>query len=333
MPLVGSYVQNAENATKRAAEVTKQLLTFAKGGDPVRATVDLAPLVREAADFVRHGTNVKVAFEIEPNLPPANIDSSQISRVVHNLVINAVQAMPEGGTVRIALCVCVVGKSELPHLSAGRYLRLSVADEGGGISSENIQRIFDPYFTTKPKGSGLGLATAHSIVQKHGGHIAVESAPGRGATFRVWLPIARSAPTQSTAPGELSQPIDSARILFMDDEDGVCQVARTIMKNGGHMPTVVHDGSAAVEAFNEARASGEPYDLVILDLTVPGGMGGRETVEKLRRIEPNVRVIASSGYANDPVMANYRSYGFTAVLPKPYDPESFTRLLNRVGRQ
>jgi signal transduction histidine kinase/CheY-like chemotaxis protein len=333
MQQVGELVDNAERASKRASEITQQLLTFAKGGDPVRSAVDLAEVVQEAADFVRHGSNVKVVFEIEPGLPHANVDAGQISRVVHNLVLNAMQAMPEGGLVRLALCARNLQAAELPPLSAGRYLQLTLADNGPGIAPEQLPRIFDPYFSTKVKGSGLGLATAHSIVKKHEGHIEVESALGRGTTFRLWLPVADCPLAGKPVEAGSVQVRAHAKVLFMDDEDAVCRVARAILQHAGHNVTVVHDGAAAVEAFREARDADRPYDLVILDLTVPGGMGGREAVAELRQIDPAVRVIASSGYSQDPVMASHRAFGFTAVLPKPYDPDSFIRVINQVRHQ
>ncbi len=333
MHLVGPLVGEAERATKRASDITQQLLTFAKGGDPVRAAVNLPEVVQEAADFVRHGSNVKVEFDIPPGLPPANVDASQISRVTHNLVLNAVQAMPDGGKVRIALTTRNLQAGEIPSLDAGCYLQLTISDNGPGISPESLQRVFDPYFSTKAKRSGLGLATAHSIVKKHKGHMEVESRLGQGATFRIWLPTANRPCVATTVAGGSVPPIASARILFMDDEKAVCQVARSILQHFGHITTVVHDGSAAVAAFTNARASDLPFDVVILDLTVPGGMGGREAAAELLRIDPTVQIIASSGYSQDPVMSNCREFGFIAALPKPYNPVLFNQVINQVRRQ
>ncbi len=332
MERVGPLVGDAERAAKRAGEITQQLLTFAKGGDPVRTAVDLQEVVREAAEFVRHDSNVKVEFEIEPGLPPAEVDASQISRVAHNLVLNAVQAMPGGGLVRIALDVRKLRPGEIPPLAPGRYLQLKISDTGPGIGPEKLPRIFDPYFSAKVKGSGLGLAIAHSIVKNHKGHIEVDSTLGRGTSFCVWLPAAHGPQAGKTEMTGFTQSGASARVLFMDDEESVCLVAGAILRHCGHTTTVVHDGAAAVEAFQQARNTRNPFDLVILDLTVPGGMGGREALVELRQIDPAVRVIASSGYSQDPVMANHRAYGFTAVLPKPYDPDSVAQVINEVHR-
>lgn len=330
MSSASEQVLAAERAAKRAGDVTQQLLTFAKGGDPVRSIVDLPELVREAAGFARHGSSVRVEFNFPADLPPADVDSSQISRVVHNLVLNSVQAMATGGVVQISLAAFHLAAGEVPPLMAGRYLRLTIADNGPGIPAARLSRIFDPYFSTKAKGSGLGLATAHSIVKKHQGTIAVDSTLGRGTTFHIWLPAAVRPATATRVPTADPGFGVHARILFMDDEEVLRNLVQSFLARSGHEGTLVADGAAAVAAYAEARAQGRGYQVVILDLTVPGGMGGRDAVAELRRIDPEVCAVASSGYSNDPVMANHRAYGFAAVMPKPYDFETFNRVIGRL---
>lgn len=333
MKVVGDQVNGAEKAAKRATDVTQQLLTFAKGGDPVRGVVDMAELVREAAGFARHGSNVLVEFNLADDLPPAEVDASQISRVVHNLVLNAVQALSGGGVVRLVLNACTLQSGEISALAAGRYLLLVVADNGPGIPAERLPRIFDPYFSTKVRGSGLGLATCHSIVKKHLGQIEVKSSPAVGTTFYIWLPAAVPVAPKNKSITYVPFTVASARILFMDDDEVVRNLAKALLARAGHDGTLVADGAEAVAAFRQARAAGNPYDLAIFDLTVPGGMGGKEALAEILKIDPGVQVIASSGYSNDPVMANHQAFGFVAVLPKPYTFDAFTRAINRVRRQ
>jgi two-component system cell cycle sensor histidine kinase/response regulator CckA len=329
MRQVGHNVREAQRAAKRASDVTQQLLTFAKGGDPVREAVLLSEVVQEAATFALHGAKVGSEFLCPRDLPAAHADAGQISRVVHNLVLNAVQAMPEGGLVKLALTAVEVAPGEIATLAPGRYVQLSVADNGPGISPENLQRLFEPYFSTKGRNSGLGLATVHSIVKKHQGHIAVESHPGRGTTFRVWLPVAREAPTARPTPPAPAVASRALRVLLMDDEDIIRRVASALFQRLGHSVTTVPDGAEALRTYAAAQAAREPFDLVILDLTVPGGMGGLEALAQLRAIDPHVRAVASSGYSSDPVLANYQAHGFRAILPKPYDLKALSHLLDQ----
>ena len=331
--IAGNWLAAAERGARRAADLTQQLLTFARGGDPVRRAVALPDVVREAAEFARHGTQVRCDIEIEPNLPPANVDRAQISRVVHNLVLNATQAMPEGGIVRIRLASAEVAPKQAAALLPGRYVKLSIADHGGGIAPEHLARIFEPYFSTKPKNHGLGLATVHSIVKKHQGDITVESQVGQGTTFHVWLPAA--VDVADAAPAVVAVPAPRAtalRVLFMDDEEVIRTVVEGILRHLGHDGLVVADGADAIREYEAARKAGRPFDVVVLDLTVPGGMGGRAAMEVLRRIDPDVRAIVSSGYSSDPVLAHYRAYGFQAVVPKPYQVEELGRAIQEVAR-
>jgi CheY-like chemotaxis protein/two-component sensor histidine kinase len=306
------------------------LLTFAKGGDPVRRAVRMPELVREAAEFALHGSKVRCEFEIAPDLWAANVDQGQIGQVVQNLVINAVQAMPEGGTIKAAMRNQQADTETPPLLTQGsHYLKLSISDSGMGIRAEHLPRIFDPYFTTKQSGSGLGLATVYSIIRKHQGHVEVESELGKGTTFHIWLP---AVPDAKPAPAETENQLVkmSGRVLFMDDELTICTVAKTLLTRLGFEVTTAPDGAEAVKLFSEARASGAPYRLVIMDLTVPGGMGGSEAMQELLKLDPDVRAIVSSGYSSDPVLSNYRAHGFRGMVPKPYKITDLARAIRTV---
>jgi PAS domain S-box-containing protein len=327
---VGRWLGEAERGVLRARDLTQQLLTFAKGGDPVRKTVRLPEVVREAAEFALHGSKVRCEFALAPDLWPADVDKGQIGQVVQNLVINAVQAMPEGGVVRVAIANDTIGANgPAGLLVAGSYLRLTIADSGVGIRAEHLARIFDPYFTTKQSGSGLGLATVYSIVRKHQGHIEVGSELGKGTTFTIWLP---AAPDAQPAPIETAAKIVnmSGRLLFMDDETTICAMAKTLLTRLGFEVTTCADGAAAITAYREAKESGRPFRLLIMDLTVPGGMGGREAMQELLAHDPAVRCIVSSGYSSDPVMANHRAHGFRGMVPKPYKITDLARTIRAV---
>jgi CheY-like chemotaxis protein len=295
----------------------------------VRKTVQLPEIVREVTEFALHGSKVLSEFKFDPDLWAADVDKGQIGQVVQNLVINAVQAMPEGGLVTIAIHNEEVTAESPRPLRVGKYLRLEIADTGMGIRAEHLQRIFDPYFTTKQSGSGLGLATVYSIVRRHQGHIDVESTLGQGTTFYLWLPA-----VLATALDEPDEPVQmasmSGRVLFMDDEDTICTVASVLLQRLGFTPVAVPDGATAVAAYEEAMKNGEPFKLVIMDLTVPGGMGGKEAMEQLLKIDPHVRAIVSSGYSSDPVLSSYRANGFRGVVPKPYKLTDLSRTIRAV---
>ena len=329
----GGSVRSAEKAALRARDLTQQLLTFAKGGDPVRAAVQLETVVREMAAFALHGSRVKAHYDLAPNLWPADADKGQIGRVVQNLVINAVQAMPQGGTLRIVARNDPHGGLNQPGLSPGNYIQMSIADTGEGIKPENLARIFDPYFTTKQTGTGLGLAAVYSIIKKHRGHIEVESLPGEGTTFRFWLPALSGQPvaTESAAPwNDARAAALKGKVLFMDDEQIIRDMAVTLLKRFGLEVDCAVDGSEAVEKYRAAQRAGWRYDLVIMDLTVPGGMGGLAALAKLKELDPRVRAVVSSGYSSDPVLANYREHGFAAMVAKPYEVGEIARVLREM---
>lgn len=329
---LGARLFDAKRATLRARDLTLQLLTFAKGGEPVKTSIELPELLKESAGFALHGAKARPEFHIARDLWQVNADKGQLGQVIQNLVINAVQAMPGGGIVTIAADNIVLpdGTPDSPPLPPGRYVQLAVSDTGTGIARELLAKIFDPYFTTKAQGSGLGLATAYSIIRKHEGHIMAESEIGRGTTFRMWLPAGAERPASSPAGGSNSRSPFRARVLFMDDEAPIRTMAVIFMERIGYECDVAADGAEAVRKYEEAMHSGRKYEVVIMDLTVPGGIGGKEAMARLLQIDPTVCAIVSSGYSRDPVLANYRSFGFQAILPKPYGLEQLTKVMTLV---
>ncbi len=317
MASAGRWLQDAERGVMRARDLTQQLLTFARGGEPIRSAVNLPEVVREAAQFALHGSKVRCDFAIEDGLWSAEVDKGQIGQVVQNLVINAVQAMPEGGMMHVEMRNQRLGAMAVAQLAEGNYLCITISDTGDGIRPEYLARIFDPYFTTKKSGSGLGLATVYSIVRKHQGHIEVESEIGRGTRFRFWLPASPEARPEAAEVAH-AHTDHTGRVLFMDDEEPIRDMADALLRRLGLEVTCVADGAATVKAYAEAMIKGERYDLVIMDLTVPGGMGGKEAMVELLKVDPKVRGIVSSGYSSDPVMANYKGHGFSGMVAKPY---------------
>jgi PAS domain S-box-containing protein len=321
-------LEEAEKACARATTLTQQLLTFSKGGTPVKKMASIAEIITESSSFAVRGSKVRCDFSIGDDLWPAEIDVGQISQVIHNLVLNAAQAMPTGGVIEVhAENLLVVEAVHGIPVGPGAYLKISVYDQGVGISEEHMGKIFDPYFTTKRNGSGLGLATAYSIVNRHDGHIAVESETGVGTVFHVYLPASEKA-FDDVKEGNARPLVGQGRILVMDDEEMIRSVAKEMLTHIGFEVEVASEGAEAVERYEKARDSGEPFDAVILDLTVPGGMGGEETIEKLLRIDPGVTAIVSSGYFDSPIMSDCRKYGFSGMVTKPYDLGDLSEALN-----
>ena len=328
-PVLRDVLGEAEGAALRARDLARQLLTFSRGGEPVKRCVGVGPLLRSSTSFAVRGSRVVCQYEIPQDLWPLDVDEAQIGQVVHNLALNAVQAMPEGGLLRVTAENVPEGVPLPAGLEPGRYVRIAVADSGPGIGPELARRIFDPYFTTKASGTGLGLATAHSIVRRHRGHIGLESQPSRGATFRVYLPAAPSGEV-SASPRDGALVRGQGNVIVMDDEEAVQKATARMLTRLGFHVLCARDGAELLSLCASARARGQPIDAAIMDLTIPGGMGGKEAVRILREREPGVKAIVSSGYSSDPVMAEYASYGFSAVVEKPYRLEELNEVLQRV---
>jgi two-component system cell cycle sensor histidine kinase/response regulator CckA len=322
----------AEEASLRAQDLTRQLLTFARGGEPVPKAVSVAKLIKDAAAFAVRGSNVLCEFSLPDDLWPAEVDAGQISQVFNNLVMNAREAMPNGGITEVFAENLTLGPqtgNQVPPLPDGKYIRISVRDRGIGIPEEHLPRVFDPYFTTKTGGRGLGLATCYSIVKKHHGHITLESEPGAGTAFHVYLPACK----KEIAAGETAEACSldcTGRILIMDDEEIVRDVASAMLEHIGYAVEVAADGAKAIELYTRARNAGAPFDAVIMDLTVPGGMGGKEAAERLVEVDSDARIIVSSGYSDDPVMSNFREHGFHGIVVKPYRLEELREVVHKV---
>ena len=322
-------LERAERAANRARDLTMQLQTFARGGAPDRRTAYLGDVVREVAEFSLQGSKVRSELDLDGGAWPVDIDGGQIGQVVSNLLINAQQSMPEGGTVRISVRNVELPPDSPVPLASGRYVRLVVKDDGVGIEKKLLGRIFDPYFSTKATGSGLGLATSYSIILKHDGYISVESALGEGTCFTIHLPATSGPEKPAAAPAAAGITSGRGRVLIMDDEEIVLETVPPILEEFGYEVEVTRDGDEALRAYREAMDSGRPFDLVIMDLTVPGGRGGADVIGELIEMDHRVRALVSSGYSADPVMAEYERWGFRAALPKPHTAEELLSAVQR----
>ncbi|ETW97675.1 MAG: hypothetical protein ETSY2_44210 [Candidatus Entotheonella gemina] len=329
---VAKRLDNAEKASLRAQDLTQQLLTFSKGGAPLKRLSSIKDLIQEAVDFSLRGSNVRCDLILDNELWPADIDSGQISQVIHNLIINANQAMPSGGIVSVQAENAMVDEGcpeVLVALKPGRYVKMIIRDEGCGISEERLQKIFDPYFTTKEKGSGLGLFTTYSIIKKHDGHIDVTSTIDVGTTFSIYLPASDQSlhASASASPGLTA---GSGKVLVMENEEELCDVIEGILLHFGYEVVFARDGVEAIAAYQQAQEAWAPFDAIIMDLTIPGGMGGEEAIGRLLELDPEVKAIVASGYANDPIMADYRAYGFVGRIAKPYRTDTLNQALQDV---
>jgi PAS domain S-box-containing protein len=328
-----SLLSKAQKATKRAAKLTQQLLTFSKGGNPVKEKTSLTGLIRESADFVLHGSQVSCDYNFPDDLWMVVADSGQIGQVIQNIILNAKHSMPEGGRIKVNCCNVEDAAAEsLLNIHDESFVCIRIQDSGVGIPQEILDKIFDPYFSTKQEGSGLGLAICHSIINKHDGHITVQSSPGKGTIFSIYLPAVHSADTVATKTRIKQPAMRSSRIMVMDDDEMVRDVAKAQLSILGHEAIPVADGKQAINKYQELQDSKSPVDLVIMDLTIPGGMGGQEASLKLLGIDPEAKIIVASGYSNDPLMANYREHGFCAAIAKPFDLEELRKSIESVLR-
>lgn len=327
-------LRNAEKAATGAKHLTLQLLTFTRGGDPVKRPASLALLLKDSIALALSGSSIKNEVSVPDDLWPAEIDQQQMGQVFQNLLINGLQAMPDGGTLTVCAENLFLGQERPGHrlrLKEGRCVKISIKDTGCGIPPEHVTKVFDPYFTTKPKGSGIGLATAYSVVKKHGGVIDVQSEVDVGTSVYVYLP--------ASPEYEIDNPIDDSgetpafgtgRILLMDDEEAIRVVAADLLTLLGYNVATARDGSECIEMYKAAMESGQPFSVVIMDLTVPGGMGGKAAIQELLEIDAGVKAIVSSGYSTDPIMSNYQHYGFKGIVPKPYNAAELSRALQEL---
>jgi CheY-like chemotaxis protein len=307
------------------------LLTFARGGSPVKQLVAIGPLLHEVAKFSLRGSNTDVEINIATDLWPASVDTGQFSQIINNLAINASQAMPHGGKLIIKAKNVILSPTELPIESDNdHFIKITMTDQGVGISPEHLNKIFDPYFTTKRTGSGLGLATVFSIIKNHNGLINAESEPDTGTTFTIHLPASETAPaTAKIHTTEANQKI-AGKILIMDDEEVVRETCGEMLVVMGHAVDYAANGQEALDKYQQALQERQPFDLVIMDLTIPGGIGGKEAIQLLLEIDPKAKAIVSSGYSHDDVMANFRDYGFLGVVAKPYILDSFAKVIQKI---
>ncbi len=324
---VRERLEKAEKASNRAKDLTRQLLTFSKGGGPVKKTVSIGELVKENVDFAVRGAGVRCQYLMPEGIWQVEVDDGQISQVVQNLIINANQAMPMGGAITVRAENLTVSSTGVLPVKPGRYVKISVSDTGAGIPEDILPRIFDPYFTTKQHGSGLGLATAYSIMKRHGGYINAESRPASGTTFYLYLPASDKKSEEKTTRDN-TRP-ERRRVLVLDDDEMVREVAAKMLVSLGYEAELCQDGAQAVEAYRRAFTKGNPFDAVIVDLTIPGGMGGKQCMEQLRQINPDVVAIVSSGYSDDQILFNYRDFFFKGMVSKPYRIEEFSKVLRK----
>lgn len=319
-------LEEAEKACRHAKELTMQLLTFSKGGMPIKRISSIRDLVVDTTEFALRGSPLSCDISIPPDLWSAEIDTGQISQVIHNLVLNAREAMPDGGKISIVAENREIGESSDASYLPGKYIALTVSDTGCGIPHQYHAKVFDPFFTTKTTGSGLGLSVTYSIVKKHGGYISLESEEGAGARFTILLP-ASDTPAEAPVQRQNAVSAKTGKALIMDDDELVLSVGRKMLERMGFRTVTARDGKEAIQYYREALQSGDPFSIVIMDLTVPGGIGGKEAVRILREFDPKVKAIVSSGYSNDPVMSNFRDYGFCGVVTKPFSYEELSDAL------
>jgi signal transduction histidine kinase/ActR/RegA family two-component response regulator len=313
------------SACRRATFLSAQLLTFAKGGAPVRRLVSVAKLVTDALDLARAGAQTTIVVSIAADVGYAEVDPSQIGQVLHNILLNARQAMSDGGIIEVRAESVVPGDAP----AAPRRVRISIRDYGCGIPAAVLPRIFDPYFTTKPGGSGLGLATAYTIIAKHGGSLSVSSEPGKGTTFTIDLLAAQSS-AAPPAPVAAHIQTGTERLLVMDDEEALRKLLQSVLTKLGYQVETARDGAEAIAVYENAKAAGRAFDAALLDLTVRGGMGGVEAAAKLKELDPSLKLIVSSGYSDAAVISEYRKYGFDGVIPKPWAIAEVSDVFRRV---
>src|SRR5438132_1197046 len=325
-----SFLCRAGEAAQHAAQLSNQLLTFSKGGAPLKRVASIFDLVIQATEFSLHGSNLRAELDVPPDLWRSAVDPGQIEQVINALIINAREAMPHGGTVRVsANNIEIDANSGLP-IRCGCYVKVQVADTGGGIDARSVTKIFDPYSTTKPSASGLGLSISYSVVKKHGGFLQLENTSPDGSTFAFYLPATDAEPqmSQPALANEIFN-FNHQRVLVMDDEAAIRELTSELLGTLGYQVTAVPDGEGALKTYEDAMRTGEQFQAVILDATIRGGMGGVATIERLRDLDPNVTAIICSGYSDEAALAEFLTYGFRAALPKPFTRHELAHVLER----
>ncbi len=329
------YLEDAESSMNNAKKLTAQFLTFAKGGDPIKSDTNLEQLINDTLNFNLSGSKVKSEMSVGKNLWMVQVDKGQIQQVFSNLVINAKEAMPNGGHLYLTLENQQIHEGMIPELVPRNYIKINIADEGIGISPSDLEKIFDPYFTTKSHGHGLGLSTAYSIINKHGGHMSVESQLHKGTLLTLYLPASRllklseqlkpkSPPLESPKPG------GHERILIMDDREMILKSEKILLESNNYVVEIVRSGEEAITAYEQSILAGHPFEVIIMDLTIPGGIGGEEAVKEVLKLNKEAKVVVSSGYSENIVMKNYKNYGFKGALQKPFLDTELLRVLEQV---
>jgi len=325
---VSEYLNETMKSLNRATWLTQQQLTFSRGGEPVKSTVNLFPFLEETALFALSGSNVSCQTEVPLDLWRCEVDKNQIAQVIDNVIINAREAMPNGGVIRIFAMNLNVEAAGSVVLKPGRYVEVSVVDQGIGIAKEIINRIFEPFYTTKTKGHGLGLATCYSIMKRHGGYIDVKSEQGKGTTFHFYLPAALETSVSDDKEADVAVHVGNGMILVMDDDEALLKTTEEMLKSFGYKVVCVTNGESAIDFYSKHRDMGGNLTAMIFDLTISKGMGGKQAAQKIRQICYDIPIFVCSGYADDPVMAYPKVYGFTASLAKPFRMAELARILN-----
>jgi len=328
------FLTSAQSAALKATDLARQLLTFAKGGEPIKKAVSIGEFLEQTVRSLLHASRIEVQINIQTALWLTEIDPAQICQVIENLVRNAQESMPNGGVLQVGVQNSSLEDNQLYNLPAGKYVRFSILDTGCGISAEILPKIFDPYFTTKEAGNGLGLAICYSVIKKHGGWISVESQVGFGSSFTVYLPAAKQvSPPIEEQLGLPEIESNNGRVLLMDDDPAIRELTSIMLVRFGYEVAVSRDGQEALKIYSDAQDAGNPFNAVVMDLTVPEGLGGKWAVQEILKNDSDARVIVCSGYSNDPVMANFNAYGFRARIHKPFTGDDLHRVIAQVRRQ